>query len=168
MGEAPTLDARNVREMDLGKDLDQVENIWLKGAKDAHKSRIPETFWDSRRSAFVTEELPNAEERYVYEDEHGEVAGFITALSSGYMLEVYVKEDSRGKDIGRILFLTLAGENAKFPQLKGKYSRFRSSVYAHNSTSLAWHLRNGFGMCGVMFCPHTGLPKVEMLWERKT
>lgn len=166
MGEELTLGAKNIREMDLAKDLGQVENIWLRGARDAHRPRIPEVFWNSRRSTFVTE-VQTAEERYVYEDEQGRVAGFITARRTGYILEVYVKEDSQRQGIGTVLFRTLAGENVNFPQLREKYSRFRSSAYTHNSGSLAWHLRNGFGICGITFCPHTGLPKVEMLWERK-
>jgi hypothetical protein len=165
MGKKSTADRKNVCRM-IDKDLNQVKGIWLTGAKEAHKTRIPKTFWDSRCSFFV-EEVPSAEERYVYKDEKGKIIGFITARRNGYILELYVKEGDHGKGVGTILFETLRGENPKFPELEGKHPRFRSSAYACNSGSVAWHVRNGFTVCGLMFCPHTGLPKVELIWERE-
>ncbi len=167
-------DTQKVWEMNVNEDFAQVESIWLAGAKQAHTPYIPESFWDKNeiRSSFANEFKSNEQsvtERYVYKDEKGEIQGFIIAREEAYgrayVSEVYVKTQRQG--IATVLFRTLRGENTKFPQLRGKYSRFRSSAYAHNHVSVAWHIRNGFEIHGITFCPHTGLPKTQFLWEKE-
>jgi len=164
-------DPKNVREMNLGTDFDQVRKIWLHGAKKSHHKFIPETFWDSKEvlGNFQTEISNPQNERYVYKDEKNEIRGFITARKDGYIFELYVDfrdEDFRRRGIGTALFKTLKGENPKFPHLKGRYSQFTSSVYAHNHISFACHVKYGFKVHGIMFCLHTGLPKFEMIWKK--
>lgn len=165
MGEKSTGDPNNIREMNIETDLDQVKKIWRNGVKEAHKEFISTNFWDS---IDIEEEIRNANERYVYE-ENRIIRGFITVRQDGYIFELYVdfrNEDFRRRGIGKVLFETLQGKNPKFPQLKGKYSRFSSSVYAHNHESFAWHIKRKFKVTGIHFCPDTGLPKFDMIWEQ--
>jgi len=157
-----------IQEMEIAADFGQVREIWLNGAKKAHAPHIRETFWDERLPAFV-EEAKGAEERYVCKGEEGEIRGFLLANRRGngscYVLELYVGELFQRQGIATALFRTLKGQNARLPKLKGRYGLFTSSVYAHNHTSVAWHIRNEFKIRWVMFCPHTGLPKLEMMRE---
>ena len=171
MDEKPMGDPKNVREMNIETDLDQVKKIWLHGAKKAHPL-IPKDFWNSEPvlNNFLNEISNPKNERYVYKDEKEQIRGFITARKNGYIFELYVdfqKEDFRRRGIGTALFKTLKGENPKFPHLKGRYSQFTSSVYAHNHISFACHVKYGFKVRGIMFCPHTGLPKFEMIWKKE-
>jgi GNAT superfamily N-acetyltransferase len=158
-----------IHEMEVAADLARVREIWLSGAKDAH-TRIPEVFWDQRLSAFV-EEAQGAEERYVCKDEGSGITGFLLAdpraNRSCYIFELYVDAPFRKQGIATALFNTLKGQNPRFPRLEGRYGVFTSSVYAHNDRSVAWHIKNEFKICGIMFCPHTGLPKFEMVWRRE-
>lgn len=166
MDEGPKADPNNIREMNLETDFDQVKKIWLNGAKEAHKEFIPTGFWDS---IDIEKEIRDAYECYVYE-ENGIIRGFITARNDGYIFEIYVDfqdEDFRRREIGKVLFETLKGENPKFPQLKGRYPHFTSSVYAHNYESFAWHIKRDFKVFGIRFCPDTGLPKFDMKWEKR-
>ena len=158
-----------IQEMEIAADLGQVREIWLNGAKKAHAPHIREAFWDQRLSAFAGE-ARDATERYVYKDEGSQIRAFLLAIAKGdgygYILELYVDDDFQNQGIGTALFNTLKGQNPQLPQLKGRYGTFTSSVYAHNDTSVAWHMKNKFKIGGVMFCPHTGLPKLEMMWKR--
>jgi GNAT superfamily N-acetyltransferase len=157
-------DPNNIWEMNLKTDLGQVKKIWQHGAKKEHRKFIPEAFWDS---IDIEKEIRYSKEKYVYKKD-GITRGFITAREDGYIFELYVdfqEEDFRGKGIGTSLFKTLKGENPKFPQLKGRYSKFTSSVYAHNYKSFAWHIKRDFKVRGISFCPHTGLPKFQMIWQ---
>ena len=164
-------DPNNIREM-KEEDFKRVKEIWLSEAKEAHR-HISKDFWDSKPvSDTFQKEISNPKhERYVYE-RNGEILGFITAWtnspksSSSYIAELYIVSQYQRQGIGTALFETLQGKNPKFPQLKGRYSRFTSSVYAHNYKSFAWHIKCDFKVRGVMFCPHTGLPKFEMIWEK--
>ena len=170
-----TADPKNIREMNVETDFDEVEKIWLHGVKKAHKEFIEEKFWNSRRSTFKEETQDKAEHSYVYVEEDDKIRGFITVgkvtKTKAYIFDIYVdfrEEDFRGKGIGTALFETLIGKNPKFPQLEGKYSKITSSVYRHNYTSFAWHIKRGFKVLGIRFCSETGLPKFDMIWEKET
>lgn len=157
--------------MNLETDHERVCEIWLNGAKKSHRKFIPETFWDSQEvlDNFQKEISNPQNERFVYKDEKNEIRGFITASKDGYIFELYMDfrdEDFRRRGIGKVLFETLQGKNPKFSQLKGKYLQFTSSLYAHNHESFAWHIKHKFKVTGIHFCPHTGLPKFDMKWEK--
>jgi len=132
--EKPRANLNNIREMNIETDFDEVEKIWLNGVKKANKEFIEEKFWDSRIPVFIKETRDCAKERYVYEED-GVIKGFITAREDGYIFEIYVESQFKRQEIGTVLFETLKGDNPKFPNLKGKYPQFTSSVYAHNGES---------------------------------
>lgn len=146
-------DPSNIRKMNLETDLEQVKKIWQHMVKKAHPL-ISERFWESRLPIMI-EETRNAKEKYIYKA-NGKVVGFIIVRNDGYIFELYIEDGFEGQGIGIALFKVL----------QGKYSRFTSSVYAHNHKSFAWHIKRGFKVRGVMFCSHTGLPKFEMIWEK--
>jgi putative acetyltransferase len=154
--------------MKIPEDLGRVKEIWLKGAKEAHKEFISLGFWDS---VDICKEIQNMNERYVYE-ENNIIKGFITARAlenppkTAYLAEMYINSNFQRQGIGTLLFETLQGKNDKFPQLERRYSQFSSHVYAHNHQSIAWHIKNKFKITGIHFCPLTGLPKFEMIWKQ--
>lgn len=167
MDEKPKANPNNIRKMNIETDLERVCEIWLKEAKEAHKKFIEEKFWDSRIPVFIKETRDWAKERCVYEEDEI-ITGFIIAREDGYIFELYVESQFKRQGIGTALFETLKGDNPKFPHLKGKYSQFTSSVYAHNGEIFPWHIKCGFKVFGIKFCKEKGLPKFDMIWERET
>jgi putative acetyltransferase len=161
--ENPMVDPKNIREMNLETDLDRVCEIWLNEAKHAHRGFICKGFWESRIYSFIAE-TTEAKERYVWEEE-GLVLGFITGVrksdNRAYIFELYVDyqyqgKKYQGKTVAEMLLDTL----------KDKYSQLTSHVYEHNTRSLAFQKKCDFRVSGETKCPHTGLPKAKMTWEK--
>ena len=79
--------------------LDQVTEIWLQGNLSAHDF-IPAAYWHGQRKT-VTAQLAQAE-IYVHEGADGAADGFI-GLQGDLIAGLFVREDARGKGIGRSL-----------------------------------------------------------------
>ena len=79
--------------------LDQVTEIWLQGNLSAHDF-IPAAYWHGQRKT-VNAQLAQAE-IYVHEGADGAADGFI-GLQGDLIAGLFVREDARGKGIGRSL-----------------------------------------------------------------
>ncbi len=137
------------------RDLDNIMEIWLEGNLQAH-AFIGEEHWKQNYEP-VKSVLPNAEV-YVYE-EAGEIRGFI-GMDADYIAGLFVKEEFRGRGIGRQLIETV---KRKIETVKRK-QRLSLHVYERNSGAVAFYRAAGFKIQQSMTEKETGEKEYLMVY----
>lgn len=130
------------------RDLDNIMEIWLEGNLQAH-AFIGEEHWKQNYEP-VKSVLPNAEV-YVYE-EAGEIRGFI-GMDADYIAGLFVKEEFRGRGIGRQLIETVK-----------RKQRLSLHVYERNSGAVAFYRAAGFKIQQSMTEKETGEKEYLMVY----
>ena len=139
---------RNLKD----NDLDEIMEIWLCSNTEAH-SFVPESYWKNNFPG-VKEALLKAEV-YVYEDENGEIQGFI-GLDESYVAGLFVRKEARSKGVGKSL-LDFA---------KDKKESLSLSVYAKNVRAVKFYEREVFKTAAEKIDGATGEREYLMAWEK--
>lgn len=139
-----------VREFQSG-DLGRVLEIWLEANVRAH-GFIPRPYWEGQLE-LVRTLLPQAE-LYVWQDEDGEVQGFI-GLSGEYIEGLFVWPTAQSRGIGRALL----------DRGKAACGRLTLNVYRKNHRAAAFYRREGFRVVCDGVDEHTGEAERQMVWE---
>lgn len=139
---------RNLKD----NDLDEIMEIWLCSNTEAH-SFVPESYWKNNFPG-VKEALPKAEV-YVYEDENGEIQGFI-GFDGSYVAGLFVRKEARSKGVGKSL-LDFAKDRKESLSLK---------VYAKNVRAVKFYEREGFKTTAEKIDGATGEREYLMAWEK--
>ena len=138
------------------RDLDNIMEIWLEGNLQAH-AFIGEEHWKQNYES-VKSVLPNAEV-YVYE-EAGEIRGFI-GVDADYIAGLFVKEEFRGRGIGRQLIETV---KRKIETVKRK-QRLSLHVYEKNTGAVAFYKGLGFQIAEILTEKGTGEKEYRMVYQ---
>ena len=139
---------RNLKD----NDLDGIMEIWLCSNTEAH-SFVPESYWKNNFPG-VKEALLKAEV-YVYEDENGEIQGFI-GFDGRYVAGLFVRKEARSKGVGKSI-LDFA---------KDKKESLSLSVYAKNVRAVKFYEREGFKPAAEKIDGATGEREYLMAWEK--
>jgi ribosomal protein S18 acetylase RimI-like enzyme len=91
---------------------------------------------EENNEVFIAED---EEYRYVGHLIVGQNKGMISELSFGYVYDVFVEEEFRGKGVGKLLL-----EKAEDYCRKSGYSRIALSVSATNTTAINLYCRTGY------------------------
>ena len=134
------------------QDLDTVMKLWLDTNRKAHHF-IPAEYWEGHYAG-VKNALPEAEV-YVYEDETGEIEGFI-GLIEGFVAGLFVREGVQSRGIGKQLL----------DYAKSRRNALRLTVYQRNSRAVRFYEREGFAIRTKTTDAGTGEKEFEMLWKR--
>ena len=132
--------------------LDEVMEIWLCSNTEAH-SFVPESYWKNNFPG-VKEALLKAEV-YVYEDENGEIQGFI-GFDGSYVAGLFVRKEARSKGVGKSL-LDFAEDKKESLSL---------SVSAKNVRAVKFYEREGFKTTAEKIDGATGEREYLMAWEK--
>ena len=139
--EAKAIDMQLVKKM-------FVETSWGY-VPEMQKKLLDREKWDTN----VIEDFENIlneenTEVFIAEDEHhryvghlivGQMRGMITKLSFGYIFDIFVEEEFRGKGIGKLLL-----EKAEDYCRKKGHSRIALSVSATNDSAIELYSRTGY------------------------
>lgn len=139
---------RNLKE----NDLDEVMKIWLCSNTEAH-SFVPESYWKNNFPV-VKEAIPKAEV-YVYEDENGEIQGFI-GLDGSYVAGLFVRKEARSRGVGKSLL----------DFVKDKKGSLSLKVYVKNVRAVKFYEREGFKTTAEKIDGATGEREYLMAWEK--
>lgn len=139
---------RRVKE----KDIEAIAQIWLESNIQIHNF-IDESYW---RDSFehVKKRLYETE-IYVYEDHNG-IQGFV-GINRGYLEGIFVKEDARGKGIGRALISIC----------KSKYFKIRLHVYCKNVKAVNFYMKEEFKINKKQTDESTKQSEYELIWRKE-
>lgn len=139
---------RNLKD----NDLDEIMEIWLCSNTEAH-SFVPESYWKNNFPV-VKEAIPKAKV-YVYEDENGEIQGFI-GLDGSYVAGLFVRKEARSRGVGKSLL----------DFVKDKKGSLSLKVYAKNVRAVKFYDREGFKTTAEKIDGATGEREYLMAWEK--
>ena len=133
-------------------DLTAVIDIWLETNVKAH-SFISEKYWQDNFE-MVKSALPQAEV-YVYEENEGEIAGFI-GLTGNYIAGLFVKCDAQSNGIGKKLM----------DYVKTNRTELTLTVYEKNTRAVSFYHRERFVTDSEKIDENTGEKEFVMVWEQ--
>ena len=139
---------RNLKD----NDLDEIMEIWLCSNTEAH-SFVPESYWKNNFPV-VKEAIPKAKV-YVYEDENGEIQGFI-GLDGSYVAGLFVRKEARSRGVGKSLL----------DFVKDKKGSLSLKVYAKNVRAVKFYEREVFKTAAEKIDGATGEREYLMAWEK--
>ena len=139
---------RRVKE----EDIEEIAQIWLDTNIKTHNF-IEQSYWQDNFD-HVKKRLYETE-IYVYEDHNG-IQGFV-GINRGYVEGIFVKEDVRGRGIGRALISIC----------KSKYFKIHLHVYCKNVKALDFYMKEEFKINKKQTNEGTNQSEYEMIWRKE-
>lgn len=136
------------------EDEERLMEIWLSANLEAHDF-IPGSYWRENYDAVRQVYLPGSE-TYVYESE-GEICGFISLLSGGFIGALFVDRSARCKGIGAELI----------GHCKALCSPLTVTVYTENKRAVSFYRRCGFKVTAEQPADSKGHTEYLMSWKRE-
>ena len=136
------------------EDTVKVMTIWTRGNFQAHPF-IDKDYWLLNFNRVKDEYLKKAY-TLVYE-ENGEIKGFISLLDDEYIGALFVREDSRRKEIGRKLI----------NKLKENHSKLILNVYEKNVNATLFYIALGFVNTKIQVDEKTNEKEYIMVWKNE-
>ena len=136
------------------EDTVKVMTIWTRGNFQAHPF-IDKDYWLLNFNRVKDEYLKKAY-TLVYE-ENGEIKGFISLLDDEYIGALFVREDSRRKEIERKLI----------NKLKENHSKLILNVYEKNVNATLFYIALGFVNTKIQVDEKTNEKEYIMVWKNE-
>ena len=137
----------------IDNDLDSVMEIWLTANINSHHF-ISKDYWLANFE-MVKGMLPLAEV-YVYENNAGQIEGFIGLTDNYYIAGIFVKETAQSHGIGKQLL----------DCVKGFKQRLRLDVYLKNERAISFYQRELFTIKTETVDDATGEKEYSMVWKK--
>lgn len=135
------------------EDLKKIEEIWLKGNKEAHAFVTEEFFL--QHLPMLGELLPKV--TVLVSEEEDTVTGFL-GMDDGFILGLFVDPMKQGQGIGRELL----------QEAKRKTDVLTLKAFIRNERAVAFYIKEGFTQAGVEVDEATGEEEVTFVWRNKS
>lgn len=133
------------------EDLKKIEEIWLKGNKEAHAFVSEEFFL--KHLPMLEELLPKV--TVLVSEEEDTVTGFL-GMEDGYILGLFVDPMKQGQGIGRKLL----------QEAKRKTDTLTLKAFVKNERAVAFYKREGFTQASIEIDEATGEEEVIFVWKK--
>lgn len=132
------------------EDLKKIEEIWLKGNKEAHAFVSEEFFLG--HLPMLRELMPKV--TVLVSEEEDTVTGFL-GTEDGFILGLFVDPVKQGQGIGRKLL----------QEAKRKTDVLTLKAFVKNERAVAFYIREGFTAAGTELDETTGEEEVTFVWN---
>lgn len=133
------------------EDLKKIEEIWLKGNKEAHAFVSEEFFFG--HLPMLRELMPKV--TVLVSEEEDTVTGFL-GMEDGFILGLFVDSVKQGQGIGRKLL----------QEAKRKTDVLTLKAFVKNERAVAFYIREGFTAAGTELDETTGEEEVTFVWNK--
>ena len=133
------------------EDLKKIEEIWLKGNKEAHAFVSEEFFLG--HLPMLRELMPKV--TVLVSEEEDTVTGFL-GMEDGFILGLFVDPVKQGQGIGRKLL----------QEAKRKTDVLTLKAFVKNERAVAFYIREGFTAAGTEVDETTGEEEVTFVWKK--
>lgn len=133
------------------EDLKKIEEIWLKGNKEAHAFVSEEFFFG--HLPMLRELMPKV--TVLVSEEEDTVTGFL-GMEDGFILGLFVDPVKQGQGIGRKLL----------QEAKRKTDVLTLKAFVKNERAVAFYIREGFTAAGTELDETTGEEEVTFVWNK--
>lgn len=133
------------------EDLKKIEEIWLKGNKEAHAFVSEEFFFG--HLPMLRELMPKV--TVLVSEEEDTVTGFL-GMEDGYILGLFVDPMKQGQGIGRKLL----------QEAKRKTDTLTLKAFVKNERAVAFYKREGFTQASIEIDEATGEEEVIFVWKK--
>ncbi|WP_313126540.1 GNAT family N-acetyltransferase [Proteiniclasticum ruminis] len=133
------------------EDLKKIEEIWLKGNREAHAFVSEEFFLE--HLPMLGELLPKV--TVLVSEEEDTVTGFL-GMEDGFILGLFVDPVKQGQGIGRKLL----------QEAKRKTDTLTLKAFVKNKRAVAFYIREGFTQTGTELDETTGEEEVTFVWKK--
>lgn len=133
------------------EDLKKIEEIWLKGNKEAHAFVSEEFFFG--HLPMLRELMPKV--TVLVSEEEDTVTGFL-GMEDGFILGLFVDPIKQGQGIGRKLL----------QEAKRKTDVLTLKAFVKNERAVAFYIREGFTAAGTEVDETTGEEEVTFVWKK--
>lgn len=133
------------------EDLKKIEEIWLKGNKEAHAFVSEEFFLG--HLPMLRELMPKV--TVLVSEEEDTVTGFL-GMEDGFILGLFVDPIKQGQGIGRKLL----------QEAKRKTDVLTLKAFVKNERAVAFYIREGFTAAGTEVDETTGEEEVTFVWKK--
>lgn len=133
------------------EDLKKIEEIWLKGNKEAHAFVSEEFFFG--HLPMLRELMPKV--TVLVSEEEDTVTGFL-GMEDGFILGLFVDPIKQGQGIGRKLL----------QEAKCKTDVLTLKAFVKNERAVAFYKREGFTAAGTEVDETTGEEEVTFVWKK--
>ncbi|HBW14306.1 MAG TPA: GNAT family N-acetyltransferase [Proteiniclasticum sp.] len=133
------------------EDLKKIEEIWLKGNKEAHAFVSEEFFFG--HLPMLRELMPKV--TVLVSEEEDTVTGFL-GMEDGFILGLFVDPIKQGQGIGRKLL----------QEAKRKTDVLTLKAFVKNERAVAFYKREGFTAAGTEVDETTGEEEVTFVWKK--
>jgi ribosomal protein S18 acetylase RimI-like enzyme len=131
--------------------LKKIEEIWLKGNKEAHAFVSEEFFFG--HLPMLRELMPKV--TVLVSEEEDTVTGFL-GMEDGFILGLFVDPVKQGQGIGRKLL----------QEAKRKTDVLTLKAFVKNERAVAFYIREGFTAAGTELDETTGEEEVTFVWNK--
>lgn len=133
------------------EDLKKIEEIWLKGNKEAHAFVSEEFFLG--HLPMLRELMPKV--TVLVSEEEDTVTGFL-GMEDGFILGLFVDPVKQGQGIGRKLL----------QEAKRKTDVLTLKAFVKNERAIAFYIREGFTQASIELDETTGEEEVTFVWKK--
>lgn len=133
------------------EDLKKIEEIWLKGNKEAHAFVSEEFFLG--HLPMLRELMPKV--TVLVSEEEDTVTGFL-GMEDGFILGLFVDPMKQGQGIGRKLL----------QEAKRKTDTLTLKAFVKNERAVAFYEREGFTQASIEIDEATGEEEVIFVWKK--
>lgn len=133
------------------EDLKKIEEIWLKGNREAHAFVAEEFFLG--HLPMLGELLPKV--TVLVSEEEDTVTGFL-GMEDGFILGLFVDPVKQGQGIGRKLL----------QEAKRKTDALTLKAFVKNERAVAFYIREGFTQASIELDETTGEEEVTFVWKK--